>query len=65
MQKNPKKDMRKEFERRLSRCLGCPHVRPKAFQAYPRAWDYLTCKACGDKILDLAACPQAVERRER
>ena len=59
--------MKKEHDdkRRLSRCLGCPHVRPKALQAYPRLWDYLTCDKADEKILDLAACPQDVERRER
>ncbi|WP_279002542.1 hypothetical protein [Acidaminococcus fermentans] len=56
MKKNAKKDMRKEFERRLSRCLGCPHVRPKAFQAYPRLWDYLTCDKADEKILDIEVC---------
>ena len=56
MKKSPKKDMRKEYERRLSRCLGCQHVKPKAFQPYPRLWDYLTCDKVDEKILDIEVC---------
>lgn len=56
MKKSPKKDMRKEYERRLGRCMDCPHVQPKAFRPYPRLWEYLTCGKAGEKILDIEVC---------
>lgn len=52
-------------KRRVARCSGCRFLSPQEYRPYPRLWLYLTCKACGDKILDLAACPQDVGRRER
>lgn len=55
----------KETERRVKRCIGCRFLSPQEYQTYPRLWAFLTCKACGDKILDLAARPQDVTRRER
>lgn len=56
-----KKDMRKELERRLERCMECPHVGPRAFQPYPRLWDYLTCGKSGEKILDIEVCREGQE----
>ena len=55
----------KDDKRRVARCSGCRFLSPQEFQPYQRLWPYMTCKACGDKILDLAACPQDVKRRER
>ena len=55
----------KDDKRRVARCSGCRFLSPQEYQTYPRLWAFLTCKACGDKILDLAACPQDVGRRER
>lgn len=55
----------KDDKRRVARCSGCRLLSPQEYQPYPRLWPFMTCKACGDKILDLAACPQGVERRER
>lgn len=54
--KSTKKDMRKEYERRLRRCMDCPSAEPNAFRPYPRLWDYLICKRTGEKILDIEVC---------
>lgn len=52
-------------KRRVARCSGCRFLSQQEYQPYPRLWPFLTCKVCGDKVLDLAACPQNVTRRER
>lgn len=45
-------------KRRVARCSGCRFLSQQEYQPYPRLWPFITCKACGDKILDLAACPR-------
>lgn len=52
-------------KRRVARCSGCRFLSPQEYQSYLRLWPFMTCKACGDKILDLVVCPQGVGRRER
>ena len=51
-------------KRRVIRCSGCRFLSPQEYQPYPRLWPFMTYKACGDKILDLAVCPGREKKEE-